>query len=65
MAKCTDQDSDCAPQRLLRREGDVDLKERHEHDIIPALMTLIAVHNRTKHVSPNILSDYKYGRKLP
>ncbi len=40
MVKCTDQEVNCAPQRLLRREGDVDLKERRGHDINTAPIKL-------------------------
>lgn len=40
MVTCTDQEVNCAPQRLLRREGDVDLKERRGHNVNTAPITL-------------------------
>lgn len=40
MVKGTVQEVNCAPQRLLRREGEVDLKERRGHNINTAPITL-------------------------
>ncbi len=41
LLKCTDQEVKCTPQRLLRREGDADLKEKCGHTINTAPITLI------------------------
>lgn len=40
MVKCTVQEVNCAPQRLLWREGEVDLKQKRGHNINTAPITL-------------------------
>ena len=44
MVQCTDPDVNCASQRLLRREGDADLKERRGYNINNALILLSTVY---------------------
>lgn len=64
LVKCTDQGVNCAPQRLLRREGDADLKERHGRNINTALITLHRADCKTQTCTsaplpPTTLSQYK------